>query len=79
MLTRVPLASPRSSLCSATPVTFPTHTLLIQVYVDVGVTLSSMQGVSSKVPQCMGLLATHLASHRHGVPSQGQGDLAASE
>ena len=52
--------------------------MLAQVYVDVGVTLSSMQGVSSKVPQCMGLLATHLASHRHGVPSQGQGDLAAS-
>ena len=56
----------------------PPPTLLAQVYVDVGVTLSSMQGVSSKVPQCMGLLATHLASHRQGVPSQGQGDPAAS-
>lgn len=43
----------------------------VQVFVDIAVTLSSMLSVSHKVPQCMGLLSSHLASTRPAAAVSG--------
>ena len=41
------------------------------MFVDIAVTLSSMLSVSHKVPQCMGLLSSHLASTRPAAAVSG--------